>query len=175
MICEFEDFTLRRAQSDMISKPKRALKLTSEPLSIPTTTILPASHFLQNEDKNAYTRLFRVLDHLVLEQIRKALKSQPRCGKSVRSQITRESRQQTDICFFQVDRSRYLKKMTELTRVPRTFELPEESEIREQRLKWPAYFEITRRLGQVHGDILLSSQVFSFSRRFDKVLLMMRV
>lgn len=35
----------------------------------------------------------------------------------------------------------------------------QESDIREQELKWPAFFEVTRRIGEMHESILHSSQV----------------
>jgi hypothetical protein len=76
--------------------------------------------------------------------------------------------QTTDVYLFQVDRSRYLARITELSRAPSTLKLLEGSEIREQQLKWPTYFEITQRLGQVHEEILLSSQVFSPIRPSSK-------
>lgn len=59
--------------------------------------------------------------------------------------------------------------MTTLIQVSEAPGSLEESEIHEQRVKWPAYFEITRQFGEVHEDVLLSSQACSFCCRFGKV------
>lgn len=143
----------------MTSKQIRALELTSEDLSIPNI-VLPLLAFSQGQDKDAYTRLFRVLDHLVLNQLRKTLKLQPHC-ENVSSRIPR-GLQRKKLTSSQVGRSRYLKRMTQLTQDPGMPKSLEESEIHAQQLQWPAHFQITRRLGEVYGDILLASRVYSF-------------
>lgn len=59
----------------------------------------------------------------------------------------------------QVDRTRYLKRISNITESEGESRIYEDFEIREQELRWPAFFEVARRIGEVHESVLKSSQV----------------
>lgn len=73
---------LQRAPSDVILRPRRALKLTADPLVIPSI-VFPESRFFQSQDEQAYMRLYLTLDRLALDRLQKTFKGSPNCAKTV--------------------------------------------------------------------------------------------
>ncbi len=59
----------------------------------------------------------------------------------------------------QVDRIRYLEKLANLAQDKVDSVVLEESDLREQESRWPAFFEVSRRIEGVHETIIQSSQV----------------
>lgn len=87
-ICEFKDFKLQKAPSDITLAQRKALMLTTEPLGVPITAG-SESGFFRSQDGEAYERLYRVLDQLALNRIRKTLCHRPTCGNSASSKHRR--------------------------------------------------------------------------------------
>lgn len=145
-ICEFENFRLRKAVSGASSKQMSALGLTAEPFRIPPT-IVAESRFFRTQNEQAYERLYRALDYLAVRKLQQTLKRRLPCGNSVSPNIDTHSHTYVSL---QADRIRYIQKLTEVAQYKIVSPIPEESELREQELRWPAFFEVTRRVEGAH-------------------------
>lgn len=152
---EFKGFKLRKAASGASPKRIRALSLTTEPVRIPPTVVFK-SRFFRSQDEHTYEQLYRALDCMALRKLRRTLERRLPCGNSVSAQ---HSFRYPTYLSSQVDRTRYLERLTSLARDRDSLPILEDSDFHEQELRWPAFFEVTRRIEEVHEDILQSSQV----------------
>ncbi|KAJ3554330.1 hypothetical protein NP233_g12444 [Leucocoprinus birnbaumii] len=97
------------------------------------------SGFFQAQDSDAYAKLYHALDFLAVKQFRETLQREPRCGDAIH-------------------RLRYLKRMEDLIQDQNSIKVVNDQDLLEQKRKFPAFFEVTRRLGEVHESLLQSSQ-----------------
>ncbi|KAF5356753.1 hypothetical protein D9756_006516 [Leucocoprinus leucothites] len=137
-ICEWKNLKFQKVSVSETSNSRDAVTLTTEPLRIPTAAPFK-SEFFHNQDEDAYMKLYHALDYLAIKQFRQTLQRRPTCGDTI-------------------DRIRYLKRMEDLIEDQNRSEILNEQVLREQKLRFPAFFEVTKRLGEVHESLLQSSQ-----------------
>ncbi|KAJ6555282.1 hypothetical protein B0H10DRAFT_2201676 [Mycena sp. CBHHK59/15] len=139
LICEFIDLHVRRLPVSPSSIPRR-LDLIFQPISIPTDISGPKSGtYSYREHDTDEDALFKALDSLALRMISKSLQDK---SIAVGDDLSRR---------------RYLEfSQKALQRAGPS--LPDISDDREVRRKYPAHFEVTARIAYIHRSVFQSSK-----------------
>jgi hypothetical protein len=159
VLCKFEGMELHKHSSASYTVKTR-FDLLPQPVIV--NAALPEyRHRWQRPDKEEIDALGTVVDHISVDIIKKSLTDDLVVGEEVGFVPCGESSRMLMDCVLQMHRQRYLafaKSAVQWTLPP----LPPQSVIEQLKLKFPANFELLRRMSLVHKDVFKTSAV-----RFD--------